>query len=815
MNCKIFVSFLCLCAFVMLSSETISGRIIDNKTLQGVPGALIWLQDEEIRAISDGNGLFELKSILPGEYQIHTRHIGFQEHEETVNVPKYDVLIIQLERKSFSISGISITDTRAEERKTPVAVTNISNEKIRGKMQGQDLPLILDEIPGLTSYSESGSCSGYSYIKVRGFDQKRIGIMINGIPLNDPEDHQVYWVDMPDFAESIQDIQFQHGVGASKYSIASLGGSLNIQTSSAQSEGHDELFAQFGSYDSRKYGMKYNALLADDLSLNIRLSRIISDGYRDNSASELSSIYTTLRHTGAKLATEFNFFTGHEITHAAWYASWEGYLAQNHHHNPISYANEIDDFEQPHFELHNFYSIDDATILKNSLFYIKGKGYYEQLKDDAKLSQYGLAAISDTISASIIRQKWVEKNHYGWITSLSHQHALGEFACGTYLSYFTSNHWGEVDDVFDPVNMENFHENFVYHRYLGTKKYLTAYANENFQPLKYLNLQANIHYQYISYDFRQKEAGNFTGEYLNEYEVDYSFFNPQIGLNYNLNRDWNFFGSVAVAHREPADNELYGIWDGPDDLGAAPLFKNAEALYDEDGNICGYDWSDPLVEPEFVLDYETGIGYDSNFLKWSLTAYYMDFKNEIVDYGGFDDDYGTSIRGNADATIHRGIETQLQYYLPFDLRFSGTCAWSDNYFRKFIYNFYGEEIDLTGNQLAGFPQISGQLKLAWDPGIMGCFVQMQHTGKQYLDNTQSNEHIIKAYTVYNLGCNLKLAEIIGKTTIMLQLRLNNAFNLEYETAGYLDDGDGEDDYNDNFYYPAAGRNFTAGIRLSF
>ena len=316
---KIIMFIILLSLFYSLSfGDSIYGRIIDQKRLTGVSEAMIWLDGEEVKTISDVEGKFELKGLHSGKYLLKVRHQGFKDMLRNVEVPQMGVLVIMLENKSLSISGVSVTGTRAEVRKTPVAVTNISQGEIRSKLQGQDLPMILDDVPGLMSYSDSGSGSGYSYLKARGFDQKRIGVMINGIPLNDPEDHSVYWVNMPDFAESVQDIQFQHGVGVSKYGIASFGGSLNIQTSSAQNENQDEIVMQTGSYNTQKYGLKYNSKLADNIELNIRMSQITSDGYRDNSASELTALYSSLYLKGKKSMTEINYYTGHEITHAAW-----------------------------------------------------------------------------------------------------------------------------------------------------------------------------------------------------------------------------------------------------------------------------------------------------------------------------------------------------------------------------------------------------------------------------------------------------------------------------------------------------------------
>lgn len=809
---KLFLAVIIICFIpAILLGETLYGRVLDASTMRGISDVRITVGRENIQLVSDWEGMFSYKGLDPGIYTLYFHHIGFEQASQEVTIPQGMLFTVTLTRGTYNIDGISITETRAESRKTPVAQSSISHQQIRENLQGQDLPLILDDVPGLFAYSESGSGSGYSHMKIRGFDQKRIGVMINGIPLNDPEDHQVYWVDMPDFTESIQDIQFQRGVGASHYGIASFGGSINIETTSSADEfsnQYDELYLLKGSYNTSKYGLKYNSSLSKNLKLNIRLSKITSDGYRDKSASELTSLYTSLNYKTHRSITDINYYTGHEITQAAWYASWEEDLKENHQHNPITYDNEIDDFEQPHLEVRNIFRVNDDIQLKNTLFYIKGDGYYEKQVLGADLWEYGFADSADTNEADIIRQKWIDKAQTGLVSNLEIAHYKGELSLGTYLSHFLSDHWGVVEDISDEELIEDFIPGADYYRYQSQKNYFTAYMNENYNLTEKLNLMANLHYQFIAFDFEQKEAGNFTGAYLNKYSVDYSFLNPQLGLNYNLTRKWNIYANAAIANREPADDELYDTWDGPDDLGKQPLFANYEIIYDDNGEVESYEWSDPLVEPEFVIDYELGAAYLSDRNLFKINAYYMNFNNEIVDYGGVDDQ-GNAIRGNADATIHQGIELEFASRFSRFWQLSASFAWADNYFRDFKYtNWDGSEIDLTGNKLGGSPELLGQAKLKFALNNLNAFIQTQYTGKQYLDNSESKDHIISENTVWNIGFDYKLINLIGSSTLALQFRLNNIFDLKYETAGYLDDAD-------NFYFPAAERNFTASLRLMY
>ncbi len=792
-------------------ADTLMGRILSEENEKPIPSVIVKIRDLNLLTYTDDEGKFFFKNIKPGEYSISIERIGYQKIKAVIPTSQPNVIYLKI--KPSLIEGVSISATRAKERETPVTFTNLGKETIKEINYGQDIPMLMKEVPNVFSYSEAGNGFGYSHLKIRGFDQKHIGVMINGIPLNDPEDHQVYWVDMPDLAESTQDIQFQRGVGSSLYGVSTFGGSLNLQTNNPTAPNRTEIFSNFGSYNTYKYGIKTNYEILKDYKLNLRFSRINSDGYRDNSATEQWSYYANLTRIGERSVTELNVYGGNELTHASWYASWEGDLELNHQNNPITFKDEIDDFSQPHFELHHSYFLADNANLKNTFFYIRGKGYYEQYKEGRDLWEYGLATEPDSLESDLIRKKNVTKNHHGWISQINFKHKNGELTFGSYLSLFNSEHWGEVEKLID-FNLPGFKKGFEYYNYTGDKSYITFYLNEMYSPVSNLNLMANLYFQHINYKFEQHEAGNFEGDYLNSYEVDYDFFNPRFGINYNLNENINFYGNVSFAQREPADDELYDTWDGPDDLGVAPLFAKADTVFADDGSVKRINWKDPYVKEEKLVDYELGTGYISGMLNIKANLFWMNFKDEIIPYGGVDDE-GSPIRGNADETVHRGVELSLKTNLPYNLLFSGSFSYNDNYFKKFIMYDWSGEIDFSGNQIAGFPDIlaSGRLSYKTNPIIIS--IQIQHVGKQYLDNTENEDRTIDPFQVVNAFVIYKLTKLFGKSDIELSFRINNILDEKYETAGYYDPWGGPDESGGNYYWPAAGRNFMARVRVGF
>jgi len=804
---KTTITLLLLLVMMPVFADSIYGKILNEQTREPVEHVYIRLEDKLIRTKADGT--FYQAGISEGNYEIQISRLGFAAKKLEISVPLNQSLNILLTPESILLSSVMVSETRAQERKTPVTFSNMNQAEIKDKHFGQDVPMLMNEMPNVLSYSDAGNAIGYSNMKVRGFDQTRIGVMINGIPLNDPEDHQVYWVDMPDFAESVSNIQFQRGVGSSIYGISSFGGSLNLETSIISQPKALQLYADYGSYNTYKTG--FNAIFEplDKYKAKVRFSRIESDGYRERSGTDLLSYYVSLAKIGERSTMELAYYNGLETTQAAWDASPESELKKNHQHNPYSYYDEIDYFQQPHYEIHHRYLFRENLDMKNTFFYIHGKGYYKQLKEGRDLWEYGLADSPDNLSADLVRKKWAEKDHLGWVANLNWRHSKGELTAGTYLSLFTSDHWGEVDSL--GIDLDSFTPDFRYYQYLGDKKYATFFVNESYSPFDNITFMTNLYYQLITYEMQQKEAGNFAGAYLNRYKVDYHFFNPRAGINFNLDDKWNLYGNVSMAKREPTDNELFDTWYGADDLGITPLFAEADTIYNSNGDISYVAWKKPQVKEEELVNYELGVNYLTGSSELRLNLFWMDFSNEIVAYGGVDDD-GYPIRGNADKTVHRGIEFSARKELPLYLSLSGNVSYNDNYFKHFIATEYDEnwapvETDYSGNKIAGFPDWLVKSTLTFKIDNYKASLQLFHIGKQYLDNGENENRTIPAYQLLNFFTRIELGKIGFFSNTELNFRLNNILDKKYYTAGYF--------YGENHYWPGAGAHALIGFRLIY
>ena len=815
--------YLLYCAFLFAFSTSlfsqvteIRGIVTDNMNKKALLGANVVIEGTGLGAMTDQSGQFRL-NVPNGNYVISVSFMGYEISKKSVTVVGTPI-VLDFALKPTVIPGqeVVITGTRAVTRKTPVAFIDVPRSEIQQRYWAQDIPMLLSEVPGIYSYSDAGNGIGYTYLKIRGFDQKRVSVMINGIPLNDPEDHQVYWVDMPDLLSSVHDVQIQRGVGSSLYGTSSFGGTVNIQTTPSNMPRKILATTGFGSYNTQKYSLNlHSGLIDNQYAISARFSKVTSDGYRDNSAVDIWAYFLSAARYTLNTSTIINIYGGPELTHAAWEASPESELKKNHRHNPYTYKNAVDNFSQPHYELHHQWAITDNVSWNNSIYYIQGKGYYESFKKNKKLYDFGLQPFylpDSTIvkRTDLVRQKWVKKNHWGAISKLDWEHRNGSFSAGIDGYLFDSNHWGKVVWAAQLPPEANPEDN--YYRYTGDKKMITFFVHELYRLSHKITLMADMNWQLQKYQFRQDEVGNFSGVNRHFYDVDYSFFNPRVGINYNATEKINIFANISTAHREPADDDLFDIWQGPDDVGVAPLFARADTIKKSDGEIDHLQWHDPLTDPESLIDFELGAGYSSSKIKFHLNGYWMNFRNEIVPFSQVDKD-GFPIKGNADLTTHRGIETDFTFILGKGFTLSGAAALSQNYFEKFYQyevqyddNIGTKKIDFSHKTIAGFPGTMANLKLSYTRGHLASHLFFQHIGRQYLDNNELDERSIPAYSLLNFYFSYNFKNILGLSGLKLNFWLNNVLNKKYETAGYYDSW-----YGENYLWPAADRNFFIGI----
>jgi iron complex outermembrane receptor protein len=787
-------------------SAEIRGRVIDAVTNTPLANVNILVERTNQGAFSDAKGEFVIWEAPDNTFVISAGHIGYRVEKQLVKPKEVSHIEFSLTPVILQGEEVTVTSSRADIATAPVAFSNLSMENLREIYRTQEFPLLIEDTPGVFSYSDAGNPLGYSYLKIRGFDQKRVAVMINGIPLNDPEDHQVYWVDMPDLAANTNDIQIQRGLGYSQYGTSAFGGSVNILTISNEQSRKLESSLGYGSFNTRKFSTSFNSGIVDNTyQFYGRFSRIYSDGYREHSSFLGWSYYLSASRYGLNNTLTMNLYGGPEFLHASWDGTYQAILDTNRTYNPITYHNTVDNFHQPHYELHYTRELSPQTTLENTFYFIKGDGYWELYKDDEQLSLYGLTS-NPALSSDLVLQQWVDKNQWGWIPRITYKADKYQvFAGGSFYDFY-SHHFGKIIWVENPP--VGSQADFEDHDYNGDIWEGSLFGSFSYQATPKLNLLFDAQFRHLATEFRQNPAGAFSGVELNRYEVTHNLLNPKCGASYKLNRAVRIYANAGFGQREPSQHEYWDAWQGAEDYGVDPLFKHSDTL--RVGNtITGIEWSEPKVNPERLFDVECGARYQGEICQGSLNLFWMDLRNEIIYGGGMWEGY--PVVGNAEKTLHRGVEAEGAIKIGTKSLLKGNFSFSRNTFESNdimgldpAYN----PVPIKGKTVPLFPEIMSRWSFAYEidriPNVKFKPVfGLSYIGMQYLESTNMESAVIDPYLICNFR--LLLETKIQGTDFRLQAVIDNLFDEKYETSGYY--------YEGNYYYPGAERNYYVEVTV--
>jgi iron complex outermembrane receptor protein len=717
--------------------------------------------------------------------------------------------------KVVPIEGISVL---ARAGRSPSAFTNLSRADIARDYFGQDLPMLLATTPGAYAYSDAGNGIGYSYLKIRGFASRRIGVTINGIPLNDPESREVYWIDHPDLAASAQQVQVQRGVGASAYGTTALGGSVNVETVPYSQQRSLTLEAGAGSFGTQRYvAQAASGLLDGKWSLTSRLSRIKSAGYRDQSWSDLWSYFASVARVAPDQVLRLNLYGGPERTHLSYLGVPRPYLDgtitgdadRDRRFNPITYVGERDHFFEPHYELLHDWKLSPTTSLSNALFYFQGTGFYDEFRSGRNLREY---AYPDSIVTDIVRRRNAKNLQVGWVPRL--RVAPGgavSFEAGLDLRLHEGKRWGEL--LWAAQQPASPAPDHTYYEYLGRVTNTSGFARASWQAAPRLVLTGDLALHRQAYELTDD---TFRGQSFDE---TYTFLMPRAGVTWTLTdtapRHLEAYASYSRAQAEPIFRELYD----PENVGVPPGFHNVDLV---SGRL-----SDPLLDPETVDDWALGLRARGAWGSASLGGYWMKFRDEIV-YNGRIDDNGNPITGNAARSRHAGIEGAVEGRPSGWLDLLANFPVSDDRFDDYVEFFDATSgVDYSGNRIAGFPVWAARGRAIAHTGRGSLELGIEHAGRQYLDNTENErknpalrddpswvDRTIEPWTAVNAAVGWSLPGAWGARTLALSLRVNNLFDERYETAGYLD-YPAPSFTPTPVWIPAATRSWFAGVKATF
>lgn len=753
--------------------------VVTDQAGNPIPNVTIATNLAGVRTMTDEDGTFSLV-VRPGLTRITLSSVGYQPRQfEASDLPFEVVLLLQYIRGE----DILVTDDRARLGITPIAFDNFSSDDIGRDYTVGELPFLLETTPNLYAYSDGGGGLGYSYMKIRGFDDKRVSTYINGVPLNDPEDHATYFVDLPDFAANVDDIQVQRGVGNSLYGDASFGGSINIVNSVFARESKTTLTSGYGEFtsdgksisDIYKQSIEYSSGLIDGRwAFSGRFSKQKSGGYRRNSWYEGWSYYFALGRIDPRMTTELYVYGGPMRMHLAFYGADRDAIRLDRRANPyLTYDNDTDNFNQPHYHLHNAYKISDRSTLSNTIYYIRGKGYYEQFKGSRNYAEYNLLQFSDSSSGDLVRQKWVRKNQAGWNPKLVIDHDKGSHTFGGSFYYFESEHWGQV------VRAEHLDmipdRSLRYYEYFGKKYVSSIFAQEYYNFTERFSAQATAQIRHQRYDFDQSTMGAYNGL---SYDLDFLSFSPRVGFNYKLNDRTGIYGSFAVASRTPTDGAIYDA-DNPFKLPSLEIRDFSVSA----ANDTIYTFGNPRVRNERVYDYEAGVNFTGERHRAGMNFFWMDFRDEILSYDIFGD---LLYSINIDRSVHAGVEFSGTLSPARNLNLSGNFSYNYNRVKEFVRDLGGIDVDFKDSKIVGFPEYIGSFITDYHSQSWRFTYRLRLVGKQYMELANIESLAIGGYSLSSLTASHRLNIFNGTGDMTVLLSINNLFNRKYEAAGYGD-----------------------------
>lgn len=699
--------------------------------------------------------------------------------KDSINVETLDEVLIQAVRAN---------------KNTPMAFSNLSKEDIAKKNLGQDIPVLMNFMPSVVTTTDAGNGVGYTGIRVRGSDATRVNVTLNGIPYNDSESHGSFWVNMPDFASSLENLQLQRGVGTSTNGSGAFGASLNLLTDAYAEKSSGEISNSFGSYNTRKHTIKFSTgLMKNAFELSGRLSNINSDGYIDRAKSNLKSYFLQGAFIDGKTLIKALAFGGTQKTYQAWNGIEDKEILKNNRtYNPSGeyidangnvryYDNETDNYDQNHYQLHWNQRWNTYWNTNFALHLTTGIGYYENYKVDQILADYGLKSIlvnnEEITESDIIRQKFLKNNFYGFTFSSNYKKNNLDFIFGGAANKYEGDHYGKILWVSQPVAY-NYEQNYYFDQSIKTD--VNTFAKATYTFNNELILFGDVQYRHVNYQANSAEAG-----LVND---TFNFFNPKAGITYLINTNQQTYFSYARANREP--------------------------------NRTDYEAGSP--KPEKLNDFELGWKLNSEKLKLNVNGYYMRYKDQLVLTGALND-VGAPIRENSGDSYRLGIEIDGAVAFTQKFIWSPSITLSSNKNLAFVTHVNGEIKNLGNTNIAFSPNVIASNAFTLLPTEdMSVSLLTKFVGNQFMGNTDSAYSKLDSYLTNDINLNYEIKPNKWFKAIHFSLLLNNIFNVKYISNGYYYT------YDDNWstqgvtttiegagYYPQAQFNILAGITLKF
>ena len=790
-------AFIALLLPMLVSAQfVLTGTVRDSETGSPLSGATITIQDLSAHAISDANGKYHIAIVKSGNYQILCSYIGYRTVSLQLYLPTQGTVNFDLTPNNIFTEEVTVRATRASSN-SPTAFMNLNRKEIDKNNSGRGFEYLLEQTPSAVVSSNAGAGIGYTSIRIRGSDASRINVTLNGIPMNDPEDQGAYFVDLPDLASSVDNIQVQRGVGTSTNGAGAFGASINIQTTTRRDSAYAEINSSAGSYRTIKNTLNVGSgLLGGHFTLDGRLSRMSSDGYIDRAFSHFKSFFLSGAYYGKNSVLRANVFSGYEQTYQAWDGvPQDSIKAGNYRYNELGYINssksyyknQTDNFVQDYYQLLYDRRLGQKLSFSGALHYTRGYGYYEEYKNSVAVTDYGLEPVvigSDTISnTDLVRRLWQHTDFYGLTYNFNYKPSdrLDLIWGGAYNEY-KGTHSSNIEWTQQSTSILPDYE---YSSNKAKKNDFNTFARADYR-LHNLLFYGDIQYRHIYYSFLGYDRN------LNnvQQQVTLNFFNPKAGITYQFNYHSNVYISLAVGNHEPNRNDFIN--------------------------------SSPISRPkaENLKDFEAGYRVTKSIFSAGINVFYMLYSNQLVLTGSLND-VGEAIRTNIKDSYRTGIELNGRVKIGQQLNWDANITFSTNKIKDFNQVLFDNNLNpvVTNyhrTDIAYSPNVTGSSIINYEPIKNGEIALVsKYVSRQYLDNTATNSRSLNGYFVNDLRLNYHFSSLTVKH-IGLGLLINNIFSTRYHSDGvtYIAIENGKI-ANNNYFFPQAPRNFIISIDLKF
>lgn len=795
---NLFAALFALLLPVLASAQfSVSGKVTDQQSGEALPGATISLENTQVNTVANIKGAYLFNKLKAGTYTIKVSYNGYKTEQKTIELSANSTADFALTISNIMTEEVTVSATRAISN-SPTAFTNLDKKDIEKNNSGRGFEYLLEQTPSTVVTSNAGAGVGYTSIRIRGSDATRINVTLNGIPLNDAEDQGVYFVDLPDLASSVDNIQVQRGVGTSTNGAGAFGASINIQTTTRRDTAYAEINNSAGSYGTVKNTVSLGTgLLGGHFSLDGRLSQMNSDGYIDRASSHLKSFFVSGAYYGKNSVVRLNVFSGYEKTYQAWDGVPEDSVKHgNRRYNELGYIassnsfykNQTDNYTQNYYQLLYDQKISSKFSFSGALHYTKGYGYYEEYKNADSLKNYGIAPVTvggvTIAQTDLVRRLWLNNDFYGVTYNLNYKPKNDlNFTLGGAYNEYKGAHYNNIEWTQQSTNIP---PDYQYSRNDAKKTDFNVFARGEYHLGKFL-FYGDMQYRHIYYSFLGYDQN------LNnvQQQVSLNFFNPKAGVTYQVSPNSNIYASVAVGNHEPNRNDY---------VNSSPQSR---------------------PKPENLKDFEAGYRISEPNFSAGINGFYMLYNNQLVLTGALDD-VGAAIRTNIKDSYRAGIEVNARVKVAQPLSWFVNASLSTNKinnFQQYLYNYDTNTNDLyqySKTNIAYSPDFVGSSTISYHPIQNGeiAFIT-KYVSRQYLDNTSTLSRSLDGYMVNDVRLNYNFS-IKGVKNIGVGLLVNNIFSKKYQSDGatYPDIENGKI-VNYNYFYPQAPINFLASLNIRY